>query len=359
MKHFLPYSLHLHTVKGWTLVELLIAMTLSLLIIAGISQIYLAAKHSYNIQTSQARIQDVGRYVTEVLTQDIRRAGYWGLMDMRKAGTFIVPPVPSTLTYPTGIPSPPALTTCPTGNAEWGRTITQSIFGLNNGATGYACITGELANRDVLVMRYADPTPVTAFNPNKLYVRTAPYEASVVFGDPANCPPGTAGCTLFNYVTPFANAGNYDYELVAHAYYVTNSSSATECGESGAPALPAMARKELDSKSSSPGWPIKSELVTGVEDLQFQYGVDTAITTLNPAGDGSVNQYFNADQITCLGTNPCWNQVRAVRFWVLVKDDCPDPAYNDSNTYYMGDRTYTPNDQYRRALYTSTVALRN
>ena len=63
--------------RGWSLLELLIAMTLSLLVIAGIGQIYLAAKRSYDIQTNLAQIQDVGRYVTDTLIQDIRTAGYW------------------------------------------------------------------------------------------------------------------------------------------------------------------------------------------------------------------------------------------------------------------------------------------
>src|SRR3569832_1925775 len=64
---------------GWCLVVLLVAMTLSLLAFAGAGQIYLGVKRSYDIQTSLARLQDVGRYATDLLTYDIHMAGFWGL----------------------------------------------------------------------------------------------------------------------------------------------------------------------------------------------------------------------------------------------------------------------------------------
>src|SRR3569623_1209057 len=69
--------------SGKTLEELLVALTLGLLVIAGIGQIYTAAKRSYDIQSSMARLQDVGRYAIETITRDILRAGYCGLSDMK------------------------------------------------------------------------------------------------------------------------------------------------------------------------------------------------------------------------------------------------------------------------------------
>ena len=73
---------------------------------------------------------------------------------------------------------------------------------------------------------------------------------------------------------------------------------------------------------------------------------------------------FSPDPTVCTVSAPCWNQVRAVRFWVLVRADCPESGYTDTNKYYMGnlgtlDPPYEPNDHYRRALYAATVTLRN
>lgn len=339
--------------RGWTLVELLVAMVLGVLIIAGIGQIYLAAKRSYDIQISLSRLQEAGRYATEALIQDIRRAGYWGLMNMRTANTVqvTVPPAPagSNVTYPTGLPATLATGSCPKGNADWGRTIIQRLFGLNNPSPSpgtYQCITNNLDQGDVLVVRYADPMPVSKFDAGRLYIRTAPYQASLTFGDPSLRPPGVT-CTMHNCVTdPIAAGGQYDYKVEARAYYVGSSSTATECGKVGGAPLPALQRVELDSS----GRPMRHELITGVEQLQFQYGEDTD-------GDGSVNIYRNADAVVQ------WPNVRAVRFWVLTRDDCPDPGYTDTTTYRMGDLpAFTPSGtdaHFHRALYSATVALRN
>lgn len=320
-----PLSSYSHQ-RGFTLVELLVTVTLGLLVIAGIGQIYTAAKRSYDIQTSLARLQDAGRYAVDVITQDVRRAGYWGLTNMRANPNGI----------PTGEVAPPN-NTC-NGNA-WGRMVKQSIFGINDGTGNYTCIASAWRRGDVLSVRYADPRTVVTFNPNLLYVRTAPRQASIVWGNPAGAPAAVGGLTLNNTVTdPIFS----DHALTAHAYYVRNSTDAI-CN--GAP-IPALAREELVAN----GLPQAAELVLGVEHLQFQFGIDTAPAN---APDRSVNQYVNAGA----GTN--WDRVVSVRFWILVRDECPETGYTNTATYAMGDINYTVNDQYRRQLYTSTVALRN
>jgi len=338
-----------YAAKGWTLVELLVAMALGLLIVAGIGQIYLAAKRSYDIQNSIAQLQEVGRYTTEVITQDIRRAGYWGLMNLN---TVDLAADSAGKIFPTNDVSPAG--TCPNGNTDWGRMITRKVFGLDDTALGYDCLATHWKRGDILTVRYADPSPVTTFDPDALYVHTAPLEASLVFGNPANCQSSASppGCTFLDYVddTSFPPAA-YSYRVVAHAYYVADSSTATQCGVASAPALPALAQETLSSGASSPGFPVKSELVTGVEQLQFQYGVDTDLDAAR-----SVNQYMNADTVTATNN---WNNVRSVRFWVLIRGDCPEAGYTDNSTYNMGNFPYPVNDSFRRTLYTSTVALRN
>lgn len=297
--------------RGFTLVELLVTVTLGLLVIAGIGQIYTAAKRSYDIQTSLARLQDAGRYAVDVITQDVRRAGYWGLTNMRAFGP------------PAG--APPTAATCNNADNTWGSMAQQAIFGINDSAAGYACITTWLRG-DVLTVRYAVPQPTTVFAANTLYIRTTPTQATIALGAPAGAP------------GPISS----DHAVTAHAYYVKNSDDAT-CN--GAP-IPALTREELGAN----GWPQAAELVLGVEHLQFQFGIDTN-------ADRSVNQYVNANALAALAN---WNNVVSVRFWILARDECPEAGYTNNNTYTLGDiPPYTPNDNYRRQLYTSTVALRN
>ncbi len=303
-----PISLHPHQ-RGFTLVELLVTVTLGLLVIAGIGQIYAAAKRSYDIQTSLARLQDAGRYAVDVITQDVRRAGYWGLTNMRAFG----PPAGAA----------PAAATCNSADNTWGRMAQQAIFGINDSAAGYDCITAAWLRGDVLTVRYAVPQPTTVFAANTLYIRTTPTQATIALGAPANAP------------GPISS----DHAVTAHAYYVRDSTTARCNGA----AIPALTREELDAN----GLPQAAELVLGVEHLQFQFGIDTN-------ADRSVNQYVNANAVAN------WNNVVSVRFWILARDECPEAGYTNNNTYTLGDiPPYTPNDNYRRQLYTSTVALRN
>ena len=260
--------------KGWTLVELLIAMALSLLIIAAVGQIYLAAKHSYNIQNSISKIQDVGRFTTEVLTDDIRQAGYWGLLNMDY----------STLT---GNVTPDD--TCVAGNTSWGSMVQERIFGLDDLSAvnpppgSYSCINGSYYQGDVLAVRYGNPSTATPFtaittNDDSLYIRTTSFTGTIALGTPSTTPVPLP-------VPPPPHPPIFDYKLVARVYYVRNNAVTADCGNTKI-SVPELARKELDSS----GFPSSAQgLVTGVEWLEFQYGVDTN-------GHG-VNKYLNANDV--------------------------------------------------------------
>ncbi|PAU55674.1 PilW family protein [Pseudomonas indica] len=64
--------------KGLSLVELMVAMALSLIIGAAVIQMFLASKSSYRLQDSMARIQENGRFAVGFLAKDIRMAGFMG-----------------------------------------------------------------------------------------------------------------------------------------------------------------------------------------------------------------------------------------------------------------------------------------
>ena len=63
---------------GMTLIELMIAMTLSLILLAGVLQIFIGNKQTYNVQDAMARLQESGRFATRFITKDLRMAGFTG-----------------------------------------------------------------------------------------------------------------------------------------------------------------------------------------------------------------------------------------------------------------------------------------
>lgn len=64
---------------GFTLVELMIAMTLGLLILLAVSSIYIGSRQTFRMQEENARLQETGRYTLEVLGRSIRQAGFWNM----------------------------------------------------------------------------------------------------------------------------------------------------------------------------------------------------------------------------------------------------------------------------------------
>ncbi|MCF6323042.1 MAG: PilW family protein [Gammaproteobacteria bacterium] len=62
--------------QGLSLVELMIATTVSLLLMAGVGQIFLSTKASNSLQNGAGRLQENARLAFEILSQNIGQAGF-------------------------------------------------------------------------------------------------------------------------------------------------------------------------------------------------------------------------------------------------------------------------------------------
>jgi len=65
--------LHQH---GWTITEMMIAITLGLFILLTATGLLLSSKSGYVMQDQNASIQETGRYAVEVISRSVRQAGY-------------------------------------------------------------------------------------------------------------------------------------------------------------------------------------------------------------------------------------------------------------------------------------------
>lgn len=64
--------------KGFTLVEMLIALLLSTILLAGIGNIFVASRVTYGLQQELSRVQENGRFSMNFLAQAIRPVGFQG-----------------------------------------------------------------------------------------------------------------------------------------------------------------------------------------------------------------------------------------------------------------------------------------
>ena len=64
--------------RGFTLVELMVAMTIGLIVLAAVAKIFATSRSTYVLEEGIARVQESGRFGTEFITTDVRIAGYLG-----------------------------------------------------------------------------------------------------------------------------------------------------------------------------------------------------------------------------------------------------------------------------------------
>ena len=64
--------------RGLSLVEVMVALVISLVLLAGVVQIFGANKQTYRLADALSSMQENARFAVEVLTQDIRMAGFQG-----------------------------------------------------------------------------------------------------------------------------------------------------------------------------------------------------------------------------------------------------------------------------------------
>lgn len=64
--------------RGFTLVELMVSMTLGLILTAGLVQIFVSNKQSFLMSQALSNVQESGREGAMILAREIRNADYWG-----------------------------------------------------------------------------------------------------------------------------------------------------------------------------------------------------------------------------------------------------------------------------------------
>lgn len=333
---------------GFSIVELMVALVITLILLAGIGQIFMSSKKSYTIQESLGRMQENGRYALETMVADLRRAGYLG---GNADVTTIEDYTPGGVSNGNRIATENGTCT----SVDWARMLTHRIFGKDGSRGSYGCLPSDPVHiGDILVVRYSAPwkvggTTTPAYQNNQYYLRSSLFEGRLFQGK------DEAGY-------PLTAAAVRTAELISHAYFIHTSTNSDPNKCPGSAAVPSLYRLALVNGALT-----AEEVAYGVDNFQVQFGLDTD-------GDNSVDSYIDA-----VGpTDARWDQVIAARIWLLARAECPETGYDNTNTYAMGNVNYSPgttdrdgdgnidgdtdgdgNDDYRRQLYTSTVRLRN
>jgi type IV pilus assembly protein PilW len=322
-----PLSRRPHGESGFTLIEMMISVTIGLGILAGLVGVLASTSGNSKTNDRTSELMTNGRYALNSLKQEVRQAGFRGY-------TWAEPVTPSPWVAPT--------VGCV--GAEGGATvggfianIRQGIWGADNsnpfsGVGNCILAANYAAGNDVLVIRRLAPVPTPVPVANTVYFRST-YERGQMFRGAVE--PNFGGSL------PLAS-----FAVQEFVYFIRPWTVAVDEN----PQIPALCRVSLQAGGNMN----MTELVaSGIERMQIQYG------RLTTAPD---TQYFNTLAGSSSDTlSTPWDEVNAVRIWLLARSTTPEPGYVNATAYPMGNVNpdYVPNDNFRRQMFSTVVQLRN
>ena len=313
--------------SGFTLVEIMVAMVLSLLLGVAIVTVFVNNSHSFTQDDNLIRMQDDARFALQQVAFDLSMAGHYAEL-LSPAAVTLDP----NLTV--GLDCGPAAVT------NWAYQTTQpatgdslSLIAIDNVTSaqvvaGHSCfLADEVApGTDVVSIKRVAGAEASVFRNGAVYLRTN----------------GTVGLLYRQPLTgtPAVTVGlpRTEWEYRPAIYYIREYAYAL--GDD----IPTLCRKVL----GGPGPSMLTECIaTGIENLQIEYGIDTS-------GNGNPNTYMSAPTLADL------QNVVSARIYLLARTTDIDVRHTNQKTFSIGNAPdYTPNDSFHRRVYSTTVAIQN
>ncbi len=348
--------------QGLTLVELMIALTLGLIIIAAMIAVFVFNSQSYRQNEALGALQDSARFAMDSLSRDFAMAGYWGGVRPVDASDNVRVSAAATASGALSAGDCGATASIAVGVPMVFRNHTLDT---DDVADDFACLLPAdiQPNTDIVMIRRVsgeaayshDGSAATgALIANRFYVKTNQNIASLFragssfdLASPADCPDATG---ISEVCKPDSNPVQI-YAYTPQIYYVRKwlrvpPSISLPDGDG----LPILCRRYLNDLVNPP---LMQEdcLAEGVENLQIEWGIGTDAV----GKDGSVERYTSTPTAAQLF------EARAVRIHLLVGATAANvQASNDAKTYTLGDlAAFTPAAGVLRRSFTTTVQLKN
>jgi type IV pilus assembly protein PilW len=320
-----PLSGSTNCVRGMTLIELMVAMTLGMLVLGVVTVIFTGTSGNRAGLERGGRLAENAAYAVEVLSDEVRMAGFFAETNFTGV-TWQVPDPCSTTLATQGWSLAPFTAPVP-------------IVGYQGSDATPACISNRKAGTAVVVTRRAsaDTTPPAS--------ATGAYflQASKCSSDGASWVFSSDPSTFTLHKLDCATIADIRQSVV-RSYYVST------CNECGSDTVPTLKRAELLGTEMT-----ITPLVEGVENLQVLYGFDTD-------GDGNPDVYRAGLSGVVGAADNDWSNVVSVKLYVLARSTDAEQGYVDSaKTFDLGPAgvTLPAGDSYKRLLLTSMVRLNN
>ena len=329
--------------KGISLVEILVAMVISIFLLGGVVQVYIGNKATYNFSEAISRIQENGRFAMDIITRDLRMAGFWG------CATF--DPTDTTNMVNNLDPNGPGYDQ--NLHDFVGQPAVQGAE--NNGLNGSDTITirGAAPGQASIVPPYNSPTSANIFanvsdfiNIDDVVLLTNCKGADIFQVSNITAGAGAAKLAVVhnsgtgapgNYNPGGCNAGHCLSQTYGNDASILKLQTIIYSIAAGTSGEGSLFRAEFANNA---------ELVDGIEQMQILYGVNTDTDNTTP------NQYVTSNNVAD------WNTVTAVRVMLLAVSP-ENVVFESDQTYRYNGQNITSNDGRLRQVFSTTIALRN
>lgn len=339
--------------RGFGVVELMVAIAISLLLMAGTITLFVGSRTSYETTQRLSRIQESGRFALDQIVADIREAGFQGCaranLSSSRAADFAI----STLDQPTGL--------------LWNFAVPVEGFQSNLDDTWTPALNPIHTALDPAPFAPAPESDVLVLRIPRRNEPSLRLAATQLNGAEPLTVPAVAGSTIAAQdevmitdceARAYFQVTSYAGGVMTHAASGHNTSAdLLHPFRKGAEITPLATIIYYVAPGTDPtrpalwrrvGLAAPAEIAEGIERFEVWYGVDDA------AADGRVDTYVSADDVTN------WADVLSVRVALLARAPEPYGVDLDVRTYRLLERTAGPfNDRYQRQVFTSTIALRN
>lgn len=321
--------------QGLTLIEMMVAMTLGIILLGGMGTVMLSSKSTYRINEAMSQVQENARYAFQLLSRDIRMAGYRGCVGDNASTDNVLSKA-----------------------TEFLWKLDQSLEGFE--ATNASVwdpalpsgITSPLGARDVIVIRGIEGANIRVISHvSESADLIVAADSGIETGNTvlvSNC----QGSTIFQ-VTGVSDASGQ--KIIEHAGGTGEPNVTTALGRqfTGGEMVQISTRsyyirtnpRGIPSLYSRRGEAPAEELVEGIENMQIQYGEDTN-------EDRTIDTYRAASEVTN------WNAVVSVRINLLAQS-VTDGVTSQAQPYFFNGENITPADRRLRQVFSTVISLRN
>ena len=317
---------------------MMVAMTIGLILLGGVVTVMSSNQNIYRVNEAVTRMQENARYAFQLLSRDIRMAGYRGCIGDAVAITNVL-------------------------NADLDDFLwrfDQPLKGYNATSSSWTPdlpseVTSPLKGRDVIVVRGIEDGYAKV-------ISHASGSADLVVEGDSNIKTGNAvlvsnclGSAVFKATEVSNVSGKKNVVHAENPGGAAGSNATSNLGKSftGGEAV-RISTRSYYIRTNPEGIPAlywrkdsekAVELVEGIEDMQIQYGEDVN-------EDRTAGAYRTADQVVN------WENIVSVRIDLLVQS-AEDNITSQSQTYTFNGEDVTPTDRRLRQTFSTVIALRN